>query len=275
MNEAGAHKTSVLVEGALMLLNLLVLFAGALGIGFVSAIAGIGGGSLMVPFMVLMLDYDVKVAIATSLLCIVVTSSSAASVYLRRGAVDIKTALLLEPTTALGAIVGAYITLTLPVKVVKAALGALLLYVSVTMLRRALWRVEEASADATAVKVLPVRKLLGVLVSFLAGLTSGMFGIGGGVLKVPLMALIMGLPIKIAVATSSFMVGLTAASGGVVYLMRGLTDPISVIALASGIIPGATLGARYMRKLKPRIVRLVFSFILLYASIRLLYSIVA
>ncbi|MCD6084886.1 MAG: sulfite exporter TauE/SafE family protein [Desulfurococcales archaeon] len=257
-----------------MLSNLLMLFAGALGIGFVSAIAGIGGGSLMVPFMVLVLNYDVKVAIATSLLCIVVTSCSAASVYLRRGTVDVKTALLLEPTTALGAIVGAYITLTLPVKVVKGALGALLLYVSVTMLRKALKRAGRGQADAMKVKIPPLRKLLGVLVSFLAGMTSGMFGIGGGVLKVPLMALIMGLPIKIAVATSSFMVGLTAASGGVVYLMKGFTDPLSVIALAAGIIPGATLGARYLRRLEPRAVRLVFSLILLYASVRLLYSLI-
>ncbi len=251
-------------------LNLLLLFIGAIGIGFVSAIAGIGGGSLMVPFMVLMLNYDVKEAIAISLLCIVVTSSSAASEYLRRGLVNIRVALLLEPVTALGAIVGAYIVLALPDKLVKGTLGLLLLYVSVTMLRGAL---RKGSAKPVTSEIPVFRKLAGILLSFLAGLTSGMFGIGGGVLKVPLMTLILGLPIKVAVATSSFMIGLTAASGGIVYLTRGLMDPLSVIALASGIIPGATLGAKYMRKLKPRAVRLVFSVILLYASIRLLYSI--
>lgn len=254
------------------LFNLLLLFIGAIGIGFVSAIAGIGGGSLMVPFMVLMLNYDVRIAIAISLLCVVVTSSTVASEYLKRGLVNIRIALLLEPITALGAIVGAYITLTLPDRLIKGALGLLLLYVSVTMLRRALKRAPPKSVTG---EIPFFRKLLSVLVSFLAGLTSGMLGIAGGVLKVPLMTLILGLPIKVAVATSSFMVGLTAASGGMVYLMRGLVDPLSVIALASGIIPGATLGAKYMRRLKPWAVRLVFSFILLYASIRLLYSILA
>ncbi|RLG84313.1 MAG: sulfite exporter TauE/SafE family protein [Thermoprotei archaeon] len=255
-----------------MLPDLVLLFVGAVGIGFVSAITGIGGGSLMVPFMVLIMNYDVKVAIATSLLCIIVTSSSAASVYLRKGLIDIKTALLLEPTTALGAIVGAFITITLPVKVVKGALGLLLSYISITMLRKALKKtsVEDKSGEA---KLLPLRKLLGILISFLAGMASGMFGIGGGVIKVPLMTLILGLPIKTAVATSSFMVGLTAASGGIVYLTKGLVDPLSVVAIALGIIPGATLGAKYMRKLKSWIVRLIFSLILLYASIRLLYSI--
>ena len=253
-----------------MLFDLVLLFIGAIGIGFVSAVAGIGGGSLMVPFMVLVLNYNVKVAIATSLLSIVATSSSAASVYLRREMVDLKIALLLEPTTALGAIVGAHITLTLPIKVVKGALGILLLWVSIVMLRRAIKRVTHVSS---ATRNLPYRKILAILASFLAGLTSGMFGIGGGVVKVPIMTLILGLPIKIAVATSSFMIGLTAASGGIVYLVRGYVDPLSVSALALGIIPGATLGAKFMRKLKPWIIRLIFSFVLLYASLRLLYSI--
>ena len=258
-----------------MLIDLALLFVSAIGIGFVSAITGIGGGSLMVPFMVLVLNYDIKVAIATSLLCIVVTSSSAASVYLRRGQVDIKTALMLEPATALGAIAGAFVTLSLPVRIVKGAFGLLLLYVSLTMLRRTLRRSSTSGGDeGRRVDVTRARSAIGILVSFLAGMTSGMFGIGGGVLKVPIMTLILGLPIKVAVTTSSFMVGLTAASGGVIYLMKGLTDPLSVVALASGIIPGATLGARYMRRLKPWVVRGAFSLVLLYASIRLLYSMV-
>lgn len=257
----------------LRVLDLILLFIGAVGIGFVSAITGIGGGSLAVPFMVLVLNYNVKVAIATSLLCIVVTSSSATSVYLKRGIVNLETALLLEPATAIGAIVGAYITLALPVKVVEGALGALLLYVSLTMLRRTFKKGSEEVK--TIIRLRRFKKFIGVIVSFFAGISSGMFGIGGGVLKVPILTLVLGLPIKTAVATSSFMVGLTAASGGVVYLVKGFTDPISVTALALGIIPGATLGAKFMRKLKPWIVTLTFSLVLLYASGRLLYSLFA
>ena len=264
----------VLGEGVfrvdLTLINMLVLFAGAIGIGFVSAVAGIGGGSLLVPFMVLALNYDVKVAIATSLLCTIVTSSSATSIYLRKGLVDMEAALLLEPTTALGAIIGAHVTLMLPAKVVREILGFILLYVSIAMLRKAF---EKTQSKSITVKISSTRKLLGITVSFLAGLTSGMFGIGGGVLKVPLMTLILGLPIKVAIATSSFMVGLTATSGEIVYLTRGLTDSLSAVVLASGIIPGAIIGAKCMRKLRSRIVRIVFSSILLYASIRLLYSV--
>lgn len=253
----------------LTLLDILALFASAIGIGFVSAIAGVGGGSLLIPFMVLVLNYNVKVAIATSLLCTIVTSSSATSIYLREELVDLKTALVLEPATALGAIVGAHITLTLPANVVKEVLGLILLYVSISMLRGAF---RKTPSRRIHVNVSSTRRLLGITASFLAGLVSGMFGIAGGVLKVPLMAVILGLPIKIAAATSSFMVGLTAASGEIVYLIKGLVNPLATVVLASGIIPGALIGARYMERLKPWIVKTVFSSILLYASIRLLYS---
>ena len=117
-----------------------LVLVSAVGIGFVSAIAGIGGGVLIVPFLILVLGIDVKVAVATSLLCVIVTSSSAASVYLREGLIDVKALANLEPSTALGAIVGAYITLTAPPHLIRLALGILLMYVSLTMIKSALGR---------------------------------------------------------------------------------------------------------------------------------------
>ena len=112
--------------------------------------------------------------------------------------------------------------------------------------------------------------LLGIASSFFAGVSSGMFGIGGGVLKVPIMNLIMGLPIKEAVATSSFMVGLTASSGSIVYALQKLVDPVLVLGFAMGIIPGATLGAKSLKGIKSKYIKLIFSMVLLYAGIKLL-----
>jgi len=253
------------------MIPILLLVFGAFGIGFLSAMAGIGGGSLLVPFLILALGYDVKVAIATSLMCIVVTSSSASSEYLKRGLVDVKTALLLEPLTALGAIMGAYVTLSLPVNILKVALGALFLYISTETIWKALHeRKEQVPAPRD---VAPFRKAISSVLSFIAGLTSGVFGIGGGVIKVPIMTYVMKLPIKTAVATSSFMVGLTAASGEIVYLTKGLTDPLTATLLSVGIIPGAILGAKSLKKTKPQYVKIVFGAVLLYASLRLLMSI--
>ncbi len=249
----------------------ILIIVGAFGVGFISAIAGIGGGSLLVPFLILALGYDVKIAIATSLMCIVVTSSSASSEYLRRGLVDMNTALLLEPLTALGAITGAYVTLSLPANTLKVALGALFLYISAETIWKALH--EQKNHAQTPRAVTTFRKAVSSALSFMAGLTSGIFGIGGGVIKVPIMTYIMKLPIKTAVATSSFMVGLTAASGEIVYLAKGLTDPLTATLLSLGIIPGAIIGAKCLKKTKPRYVKIVFGAVLLYASLRLLTSI--
>jgi len=252
------------------LFDMLVLFVGAVCVGFVSAISGIGGGSLIVPFLVLVLNYDIRVAIAVSLLCMVISSSSAVSVYLKRNLVSLETALSLEPAAVLGAIVGANLTLTIPVKVVKCAFGVLLFWISIIMFKRAL----KSELHQHSTMNIPHRKIIAILMSFLAGLLSGMFGIGGGIVKVPIMTFILRLPVKIAVATSSFMIGLTATSGGIVYLIKGFVNPVLLAVLALGLIPGATLGAKLMRKLKPRIIRLIFSLILLYASLRLIHSIV-
>ncbi len=251
--------------------TLILLFLGALAIGFISAISGIGGGSLIIPYMILVLGFDVRVAVATSLVAIIVTSSIAASEYLRDNLVDLKTALTLEPITTVGAIIGAIITTSLPPMLIKAGLGFILLYVSISMLLKALKPMKTRKNIKKKIK--GTTKTLALLVSFFAGMLSGMFGIGGGVLKVPIMAGLLGLPIKTAVATSSFMVGLTATGGSIVYVSRGITEPLAVTALASGIIPGAYLGARRLEKLRPRTVRLIFALILLYAAIRLIISI--
>ena len=252
-------------------LTLFLLFVGALAVGFVSAISGIGGGSLIVPYMILVLGFDVRVAVATSLVAIIVTSSVAASQYLKDKIVDLKTALTLEPITTIGAIIGALITTSIPPNIIKAGLGFILLYVSISMLVKALRR--RSPKESLASKTGSARKTIALMVSFLAGLLSGMFGIGGGVLKVPIMAGLLGLPIKTAVATSSFMVGLTATGGSIVYVSKGIPDPSAVAALALGIIPGAYLGAKKLERLRPRTVRLVFAFILLYAAIRLILSV--
>ena len=89
-------------------------------------------------------------------------------------------------------------------------------------------------------------------------------------MKVPVMNLIMSIPIREAVATSSFMVGLTASSGGIVYLAKGLVDPVLVLGLALGVAPGATIGAKTLKRLKPTYIRLAFSLVLMYAALRLI-----
>lgn len=261
------------------MLTLLLLFITSLAVGFVSSIVGIGGGSILTPLLTLAFGYDVKVSIATSLLCIVVTSSSASGVYLEKGLVNMKIALLLEPTTVLGAIIGAFITITIPSEIVKGILGIMLLYLATTMMYRVIGSKSKGSKEdgctsGSALSTPLKREIAAVMISFVAGMLSGMLGIGGGVIKVPLLTLVLGLPLKSAIATSSFMIGLTAAAGSIVYLLKGFIEPFLVAVVASGIMPGAILGAKTMRRLKPRTLSLLLSIILFYSALRLLWSMI-
>ncbi len=254
-----------------MLMRLTLLFLSALGIGFVSALVGIGGGALIIPLLILGFGFDAKRAIATSLLCVVTTSLVASSEYLQRGLVDLNTALVLEPSTALGAALGALITIALPERIVKLALGTVFLYVAISMFRRYLKPLPMQERMGTASRSVG-RLLIAVILSFIAGMFSGMLGIGGGVIKVPIMVMVLNMPTRIAVATSSFMIGITGASGGIVYTLKGLPDPYAYAALALGIIPGASIGARILKRVNTRILGLAFATILLYASLRLIIS---
>lgn len=259
------------------MLTLLLLFITSLAVGFVSSIVGIGGGSILTPLLTLVFGYDIKVSIATSLLCIVVTSSSASSVYLEKGLVNLRVALLLEPATALGAIIGAFITIAIPSEIIKGILGIVLLYLAITMVYRVInnkSKSKEEHAPSSARSIPLKRGIAAITISFIAGMLSGMLGIGGGVIKVPLLTLVLGLPLKSAIATSSFMIGLTAAAGSIVYLLKGFIEPFLVIVVASGIMPAAILGAKTMRRLKPRVLSLLLSVVLFYAGLRLLWSLV-
>ncbi len=241
-------------------MDYVITVASGILIGVVSALAGIGGGTLMVPFMTLILGINAKVAVASSLMTVIITSSSAAYVYLKENLVNMKVALLLTPATCLGAIVGSHITISLPQEDVKRILGVGLILISLLMI---FGKTKEALGQVRRFKE-------GSSASFLAGLLSGMLGIGGGVLKVPIMNLVMDVPIKEAVATSAFMIGLTASTGTMVYLVRGIVDPALVAGFAIGIIPGATLGAKLLKGAKPKAIKILFSLLLIYAGIKLL-----
>jgi len=108
--------------------------------------------------------------------------------------------------------------------------------------------------------------------SFFAGILSALLGIGGGVIKMPLMCIVGGIPIKVATATSTFMVGITAATSALLYFKEGFlrVDLASIVIV--GFIVGATLGAKTQVKIKSTWIRLIFSGVLLYAAIRLILS---
>jgi uncharacterized membrane protein YfcA len=128
------------------------------------------------------------------------------------------------------------------------------------------------SATGTTVNY-GVRNLpLGMGASFLAGNVSGLLGIGGGIIKVPIMSLVMGMPLRAAIGTSNFMIGVTAATSAVIYYQRGLLDPNITIPTALGVLVGAQMGTRIGGKVRSTSLKLIFQGLLVFFAVQMIYQ---
>jgi uncharacterized membrane protein YfcA len=243
-------------------LTVLLLAASGVVAGALGALVGIGGGIVMVPTLVLGFGFDIKVAVATSLLAVVATSTAAGATYVRSGLTNLRLGITLELATTVGAILGGVVAIMLAPGVI-AGIFSVVMVVSAVLV----WRqrdetltvsathpgspghsafsgtyVDALSGQPTAYH--PRRFYAGASISAVAGVLSGLLGVGGGFLKVPAMTLGMDVPIKPAVATSNFMVGVTAIASLTVYLSQGLVRPLIAVPAALGIAAGATVGSR-------------------------------
>ncbi len=232
------------------LLVLLGFFAGVLG-----ALTGIGGGVLLSPILALHFGIPIRQAIGTSLVAVITTSAASSSVHLQRHTTDIRLGMTLELATAFGAATTAYLVGYFNRNLLEGLFAGFLLYSSITILqRRGKTKKREGPGtddnDGTVIPPYePKRYPLGLGASLIAGGLSGLLGIGGGPIKVPVMFIFMEVPLMMATATSNFMIGVTAAASAIVYYRRG--DILVEIAapLAVGVFLGSLLGAR----LTPRI----------------------
>src|SRR4029079_5392035 len=114
------------------------------------------------------------------------------------------------------------------------------------------------------------RTPIGLVLMYVAGMVSGLLGIGSGALKVPAMDLAMGLPIKVSTATSNFMIGVTAAASAGVYFARGDIDPFVAAPVACGVLVGAAIGSRALSRLRSSTIRMVFVVLLMWLSVQML-----
>lgn len=268
-----------MMELYLMALAILLfgIFAGSLG-----AMLGLGGGVLMIIFLLLALNLPAHQAVALSLIAVIASSSMAGSVYIKDRMTNLKLAMVLEVFTVSGAVAGAYLAIAMPVWVIQALLGCVLFYTSITMFRErkggpsasdagSRERAEESvllagefydvqSSETVSYGVKNLK--IGTVTSFIAGAVSGMVGIGGGVIKVPIMNLVMKIPIKAAAATSNFMVGVTAAASAVIYFESGLINLKLAAPTIMGIMIGAYIGTKLHARSRSTVVRRVLAVVL-------------
>ncbi len=244
---------------ALQLAELLVLgfFAGNVG-----ALTGIGGGIIITPVLTLLFRVPIHQAIGTSLCCVIATSSGAAATYVEHHLSDIRLGMTLELATTVGAVSGAFVAAALSREALSVLFALLLGYAGATMVRRAL---QAEIADPSGVEPYRIKRLpLGMCGSGVAGMISGLLGVGGGPIKVPLMYLVMGVPFKVASATSNFMIGITAAASAFIYYSRGDVRPLITAPTAVGVFVGASLGTRIMRRAPSGWLTVLFSVIMFY-----------
>ncbi len=255
------------------LLEIVALFLLGGIVGTLSAFIGIGGGIILVPALIF-LGLDPHLATGTSLVVVLFTGLSSAIAYFRQGRVDWKTGLILELTTAPGGYLGALLTAFTSSEQMKVLFAMLMALVSYKMWKEELrlgrfaggLRLKRIVGRGGGMTVYQIDIIPAMALSFLAGLSSGFFGIGGGVLKVPILVA-AGTPVHVAVATSSFMIVITALSGLIVRTSLGHVMYSYLLGLVPGTVFGAQVGARIAGRTKSKIIRRVFALILLTISI--------
>ncbi|MDK2463475.1 MAG: sulfite exporter TauE/SafE family protein [Candidatus Korarchaeota archaeon] len=243
-------------------LRVLLAAIGGLGIGAVSAMTGTGGGTLLVPLYTLVLGMDMKSAVATSLMTMPLTALSSILVY--REIIDYKLGLALEATTTVGAYLGAKAVTSIPEGTLRMAFAVVLGFVAFNMLRK------RESSDADGGLRRGCSRLLAAMgVSFLAGAFSGMLGIGGGTIKVPILVLVCGTGAKTAVATSMFMISITSTVGATTHYLEGRGHPLIALITATGLVVGARAGANKALRLRGTTVRRIFAAFLMLVALRI------
>lgn len=243
----------------------------AIGAGSLGSMLGLGGGVILVPVLTLAFGVKLQSAIAASAISVVANSVSGSQAYLRLRYTNLRLGLVLVVPTAAGALAGGLLVVSLPAGVLRTIFAIFLLAVAALMIARRSARVRSLPAPVSAddpyylegryadgpqsdvVYYVPRKLRTGLLGSGLAGMISGLFGIGGGPLTVPMMVLMMRVPLKAAASTSGFMVGLTASVSAFVYYNAGFVDPSVTVPALFGIIVGARVGVRIATRLRPGI----------------------
>ena len=260
---------------------------GSFAAGLLGALTGLGGGVVIVPLLTLLFGVDIHYAIGAALVSVIATSSGAAAAYVREGYSNIRVGMFLEVATTVGALAGAALVLYLRVAVISVIFGVVLLYSAYASLRdhaalganakpnrMASWlRMDSSYPTPNGLENYHVRGVpLAFALMLVAGVLSGLLGIGSGAVKVLAMDKAMKLPFKVSTTTSNFMIGVTAAAGAGVYLSRGYIDPGLAMPVMLGVLAGSLLGARVLAGARVRVLRLVFSGVIAVLAAEMIYN---
>ncbi|MBX3031694.1 MAG: sulfite exporter TauE/SafE family protein [Chloroflexi bacterium] len=281
-------------------MTLLLACAVCVAAGTFGSMVGIGGGLIIIPVLSQVLGYDIKLTIAASLIGVIAGSISASPRFLAAGIADRRLAVTLLVATVAGGLTGGLTGSFLDERTLAFLLATLLVLVAIQMafvLRRSRAHASKQAAEepSTAVRTradrptgrmaafdthyveprtgqeVPYRvERLGPAlgVSFVAGNVSGLLGVGGGVINVPTMTSIMGVPLRVATTTSTLMLGATAMSSALVNAAGGRLDPLLAAPVVVGVLVGSRLGARVSLAVSQDVLRAVFVIVALVFAVQ-------
>lgn len=270
-----------------VLLFTIIVLAGAFLAGLVGSLTGLGGGVIIIPLLTLVLGVDIHYAIGASIISVIATSSGSAAAYVKEGITNIRIGMFLEVATTISAIIGAVVTVYINPSYIAVIFGMILLFSAAMMVRKKVDRSDNDTSGKLAVffklngtyptaegiKPYAVHNVIGgFLMMFVAGVISGLLGIGSGALKVIAMDNIMRIPFKVSTTTSNFMMGVTAAASAIVYLHRGQIDPGIAMPVTIGVLLGATIGSKILVKTKTDKLKVVFAVVVTFLALQMIYN---
>jgi len=267
----------------LIMLGLLALAAGA---GFIGALSGLGGGVFIVPALLIFAHVPMGIAVGASLISVVATSAGASVAFVRDGWTNLRVAMALECATVTGAVTGAYLAGIIPTWVLELLFALMMLQSAYFTITKVGDTIVPPHSDPLAARLkldgrIPaetggaeieygvVNVPGGAILMVVAGLMSGLLGIGSGALKVMAMDYVMHLPLKVSSATSNFMIGVTAGAGALVFLARGDVATVIAAPVALGVTAGAFAGSRLLPHVNVQSLRTMFVAILLLIAVEM------
>jgi uncharacterized membrane protein YfcA/uncharacterized membrane protein len=269
--------------GVLVFIALSSVFA-----GFVGALAGLGGGVFIVPILTLVFHVSFATAIGASIVSVIATSSGAAAAYVRDRMTNLRVGMFLEIATTAGAVCGALVSSMLDDTVLFIVFGVILLISAIPLVMRlgeelprgvenhkwAGWlKLPGTYPDRRTHQDVPYHVAhvrIGFGMMYVAGLISGLLGIGSGTFKVLAMDTAMRLPMKVSTTTSNFMIGVTAAASAGIFFQRGDIDPMIAAPVAIGVLGGSMLGAKTLSRMSNVHLKKVFVPMILLVAISML-----
>jgi uncharacterized protein len=250
---------------------LLLLFLGFVA-GGVGALAGIGGGIIITPVLAIYFHVPMHQAIGVSLTAVIATSTATSSVYVEKGLSNIRLGMTLEMATTVGAAIAAIVAGFIDRRTLAILFSIFMLYTASSMVKKA-WDSRHQKIE-TEIPPYEVKRLpAGLGASFVAGGLSGLLGIGGGPIKVPIMFLFMGVPLRVATATSNFMIGVTAATSAYIYYGRGDIPLLVAAPIVTGVFAGSLISAQLASRVRNTYILFLLIFVTLYLAINLILKV--